>query len=88
MSRSEPPCKVLVVEDHADTAAMASRMVRLVGFDVAVAADFRSAAAAARAARYDVLLCDIGLPDGDGYALLAEVRAMYPVRAVAVTGYG
>ena len=36
----------------------------------------------------DVLLIDIGLPDGDGCDLLLELAAMRSVPAIAVTGYG
>ena len=38
--------------------------------------------------RFDVLLCDTGLPDGDGCDVLKEISAMYPIRGIAVTGFG
>jgi CheY-like chemotaxis protein len=34
------------------------------------------------------MLCDVGLPDGDGVSLLAHVRAMYPIAGIAISGYG
>jgi two-component system CheB/CheR fusion protein len=84
----EKPCKVLVVEDHGDSANLLSRVVWSFGFDVAVAEGHWAGLQAARADRYDVLVCDVGLPDGDGCELLREVKAMYDIRGVAVTGHG
>lgn len=87
-AQPQQPCKVLVVEDHTDTATLTSRLLRAGGYDVAMAAGYSAALDAARSDRFDVLVCDIGLPDGDGCDLLTAVRAMYDVRAVALTGHG
>jgi len=38
--------------------------------------------------RFDVVLCDLVLPDGDGCDLVAELFLIRPVRAFAITGYG
>ncbi|MDB5294292.1 MAG: hypothetical protein JWO31_275 [Phycisphaerales bacterium] len=86
--QAEQPCKVLVVDDHGDTADLTSRLLSYQGYEVRVANGYQEAIEAARAARFDVMVCDVGLGDGDGCDLLAEVRAMYEVRAVALTGYG
>jgi len=37
---------------------------------------------------YDVLLADIGLPDGTGWELMKSLRSQGPVRAIAISGYG
>jgi CheY-like chemotaxis protein len=37
---------------------------------------------------FDVLICDIGLPDGDGWDLLAQMRRHCPVKAIADSVYG
>lgn len=87
-AETEKPCKVLVVEDHLDSASLVSRVVWSAGFDVAIADNYQSALQAARLDRYDVLVCDIGLPDGDGCDLLLEIKSMYDVRGVALTGFG
>ena len=76
-----------MVDDHPDTASVAARLLAFGGYKVAVANGYREALGAAQAERFDVLVCDIGLGDGDGCALLAEVQSMYAVRGVAVTGY-
>lgn len=84
---ADEPCKVLVVDDHEDTATVAARLLSFGGYEVSVATGYQAALDTAKGARFDVLVCDIGLGDGDGCDLLAEVRAMYAVRGVAVTGY-
>lgn len=44
---------------------------------------------AAERARIDVLIFDIGLPDGTGHGLMSEVRRRQPrVRGIAMSGYG
>lgn len=88
MQPGQPPCRVLVVEDHHDSAILTSRVLQADGYEVAVVHGYEPALSAARANRFDAIVCDVGLPDGDGCRLLEEVRALYPVRAVAVTGYG
>ena len=82
------PLRILVVDDHPDTTRCVARLLERSGHAVRTAGGFHAAVAAAGAGRFDVLLCDIGLPDGDGCDLLARVSALYPVTAVAVTGYG
>ena len=80
---------ILLVEDHADTATVIRRLLDRVGHRVRVAEGYAVARRVAlQDGPFDLLLCDIGLPDGDGCDLLAEIREMYPVRAIAVTAYG
>ena len=79
---------ILVVEDHADSAALLERLLTRLGHAVCTASGARQAEALAARRRYDVIISDMGLPDGDGCALFQSVRAMYPVKGIAVTGYG
>ena len=37
---------------------------------------------------FDLLICDLGLPDGSGLALLTDLRLRRPLKAIALTGYG
>jgi CheY-like chemotaxis protein len=37
---------------------------------------------------FDVVLCDIALPDGSGYEVIAEAKRKHPIKAVALTGLG
>ena len=38
--------------------------------------------------KFDVVLCDIGLPDGSGYEVVLQAKRKGPIKAVAITGFG
>ncbi|TAK10977.1 MAG: response regulator [Anaerolineae bacterium] len=67
--------RVLVVEDDDATAEMFSEMLVLSGNDVQRAKDGRQAMAALSARRPDLILLDLMMPDLDGLAFLAQLRA-------------
>jgi two-component system CheB/CheR fusion protein len=83
------PFNILVVDDHVDSAAVLARLLAHMMPDshVVTANTFHEAVKAATAVHFDLLLCDIGLPDGDGRELLQEIRAMYPLRAISISAY-
>jgi CheY-like chemotaxis protein len=79
-----------VVEDNLDAGQSLAEVLALHGHRVHVARDGRSGVALARELRPEVILCDIGLPDLDGYAVARAIRAGAdgrPVRLVALSGY-
>ena len=81
---------ILVVEDNRDSAESLRRLLELCGYSVTVAYTSREALEAAEETRPDVVLCDIGLPDTDGYALAAALRSnprTARARLIAVTAY-
>lgn len=80
--------KILIVEDHADSARVAALLLRRLGHEVFVAEDCKTAIALNRSARPDVVVCDIGLPDGDGCDLLKQLIEDRQITAIAVSGYG
>jgi len=80
--------RILVVEDHGDTLQALSRLLTHFGHEISVAEGAQSAQEIIDSKEFDVVLCDIGLPDGDGYDLIAEVKRKRPVKAVAITGFG
>jgi CheY-like chemotaxis protein len=41
-----------------------------------------------RSSQFDVILSDIGLPDGSGYEVISEAKQKHPVKGVALTGFG
>jgi PAS domain S-box-containing protein len=81
--------RVLVVDDNEDAAETLAELVELFGHEAEVAYDGPSAVAKARTSRPDLVLCDIGLPGMDGYAVARELRAdrATGVQLVAVSGY-
>jgi CheY-like chemotaxis protein len=84
--------RILIVEDNVDAAESLNVLLHLVGHTVATAHNGQDAIAKAREFQPDVVLCDIGLPDGmDGYqvarALRADAATGNPY-LIALTGYG
>jgi signal transduction histidine kinase len=84
--------RVLAVEDDQDTRDALALLLRQAGAMVVAVASASEALAALAGAPPDVLVCDIGLPGEDGYALLRKVRALPAaaggaVPAVALTAY-
>jgi CheY-like chemotaxis protein len=81
---------ILLIEDNPDAARTLADVLELQGHQVRLAPDGRSGLALARAARPDLVLCDIGLPDLDGYAVARALRAdeaLAGTRLVALSGY-
>ncbi|MDQ6654500.1 MAG: response regulator [Verrucomicrobiota bacterium] len=79
--------RIFVVEDHADTARGLKKYLESRGHQVIVAQDVSSALRLADEQPFDVLLSDLGLPDGNGWELLQQLRSRRPVRAIAMSGY-
>jgi PAS domain S-box-containing protein len=83
------PPRVLLVEDHPDTRNTLRRLLEGYGFAVEVAASMAAAVSAAGSNGFDVLVSDIGLPDGTGNDLMREFRVRYgEVEGIAVSGFG
>ena len=66
--------RVLVVEYHADVRRTLKALLQVLGYDAVFATDMQSALLLAGDVRFDVLLSDIGLPDGDGWELLRRLK--------------
>jgi PAS domain S-box-containing protein len=82
--------RVLVVEDDEDAAVTLSTLLTHRGCRVEVAHTVEECLRMFDGSIPDVLLCDIGLPDGDGYSLLRELRRHTPgrhVAAIALSAY-
>jgi DNA-binding response OmpR family regulator len=78
--------RILLVEDHFDTAAALRRLLERSGHAVSVAESFASAVAVADKTKIDLLICDVGLPDGDGMALLGQLRQRYHLQGICLSG--
>jgi PAS domain S-box-containing protein len=84
---ASPMQRILLVDDHQDTAESLAMLLRQRGFEVAVAHSVASALERA-AEGFDLLISDLGLPDGNGHELLQRIAARAPLRAIALSGYG
>ena len=85
-----PVSRVLIVEDNRDTADTTAMLLRMHGYDVAVAYDGRTALETAKSYDPDVVLLDLSLPDIDGCAVAQSLRHDGVVRPslIAVSGHG
>jgi len=81
--------RVLLVEDNATTRMIMTRLLqkelRCLVFD---ANSIEKAKQLAAASSFDIVLSDIGLPEGDGWSLMRFLKQTYGLRGVAVSGYG
>ncbi|NEQ20240.1 MAG: response regulator [Microcoleus sp. SIO2G3] len=84
--------QILVVDDEADMRELAVTILEEYGAVVRVAASATEALMALDQFKVDVLICDIGMPDVDGYMLMRQIRSRSPeqggeIPAVALTAY-
>jgi CheY-like chemotaxis protein len=81
--------RILLVEDNEDIAATTAWLLESVGYDVERAGDLRHALHAAEHARFDVLISDLGLPDGSGLDLMRQLRERgVSLKGIVCSGYG
>jgi PAS domain S-box-containing protein len=80
--------RVLVVEDHADTARTLTRFLTMSGYTVKMAGTAAEALELASLESFDIILSDIGLPDMTGYELMKQIRSRSPMKGIAISGYG
>jgi signal transduction histidine kinase/DNA-binding response OmpR family regulator len=90
-SSSTMRLRLLMVEDHPDTAAMLRRLLLRRGHEVRSADTVNGALQLAHEYEFDVLLSDIGLPDGTGVDLITQMHQFVDpasFRAIALSGFG
>jgi len=80
--------RILLVDDHPDTLATLRRLLELAGHSVVSATSVADAVAASEKNQIDVLLTDIGLPDGNGTDLFERIRKKQPISGIAFSGFG
>jgi signal transduction histidine kinase len=81
--------RILLVEDNGDTAQTMKMLLAESGYVVEIAADVRQALKAVESASFDLLLSDLGLPDGTGIDLMQELRRRgNALKGIALSGYG
>jgi PAS domain S-box-containing protein len=80
--------RILLVEDHGDTRRTLSRLLSHFGHHISVADCTQSALDFVGSEKFDVVLSDIGLPDGTGYDVISHAKQRQSVTGVALTGFG
>jgi len=80
--------RILLVEDHEDTNRSLTNLLRRRGYHVQSALNFQSALELSEKEDFDVLLSDLGLPDGNGIDLMGKISSKQPLVGIALTGFG
>jgi PAS domain S-box-containing protein len=80
--------QVLLVEDHEDTARVLRRMLEGAGYGVGQANSLAGARDLATKRPFDLLISDLGLPDGSGLELMRELRDRQGMCGIALSGFG
>ena len=83
-----PKCRILLVEDHPDTAKVMTYLLRSYGYAVTTATTVSAAIAAIKDATFDLLVSDIGLPDGTGLDVMNYLRQESQIPGIALSGFG
>ncbi|HSV63098.1 MAG TPA: response regulator, partial [Chthoniobacterales bacterium] len=79
---------ILVVEDHDDTLRSMKMLLKRLGYEVLAAENMTDALRISDEQHFDILLSDIGLPDGTGLELLRRIRTKRNIKALALSGFG
>ena len=87
--------RVLLVEDHPDTAEQFARLLKRAGHEVVCASSINEAETCAsvtteqnRPGTFDILISDLDLPDGSGLDLMRTLAQRYRIRGIAISGHG
>ena len=80
--------EILLVEDHEDTARALRRMLENAGYQVGYASTLASARDLAAKRRFQLVISDLGLPDGSGLDLMGELGDSGQLRGIALSGFG
>src|SRR5439155_19518529 len=80
--------RILLVEDHEDTNRSLTRLLRRRGHYVQSASTVQSALDLSKKEEFDVLISDLGLPDGSGIDLMQTLNSGRPLLGIALTGFG
>jgi signal transduction histidine kinase/ActR/RegA family two-component response regulator len=85
-AKSREVLRILLVDDHIDTCTVMRKLLAARGHTVTVAHDMKSALEKVEAGGFDVLISDVGLPDGSGTELMS--RSKTRLIGIAMSGFG
>jgi DNA-binding response OmpR family regulator len=82
-----PSLRILIVEDHHDSRVVLQRLLTTQGHVVHVAETCAAAMRIAKSSPFEIVIGDVGLPDGDGCELMRKLRHAHGVACIALSGY-
>jgi signal transduction histidine kinase len=80
--------RILLVEDQQDSVRLLARLLRSARHTVDTAETVAAAIGSASRNEYDLVISDLGLPDGSGLDLMQQLRERHNLKGIALTGYG
>jgi|GEM_PF-932096 len=80
--------RILLIDDHADTLWSLNRLLMRRGYEVTTASSCGEAMKLVQQSEFDVIISDLGLPDGSGIDLIRDMRKHSTAPAIALSGYG
>ncbi|HEX4350887.1 MAG TPA: ATP-binding protein, partial [Verrucomicrobiae bacterium] len=80
--------RLLLVDDHEPTLQVMTSLLTRSGYQLVTASTVAEALAAAARGTFDLVISDLGLPDGTGIQLMEKLRDQYGLRGIALSGYG
>lgn len=81
--------KILIIDDEEKLRNLLTRIIKLEGFTVTEAGTLKAGTKLLEKEFFDVILCDVKLPDGNGVDFVKEVKPKYPaVEIILLTAYG
>lgn len=92
--KSRPPAstgashRILVVDDHVDTCHGMRLLLQRRGYYVSIAHTVNAALDMAQNKQFDLLISDLGLPDGTGYDLMERLHKETGIPGIALSGFG
>ena len=84
----ERPLRILLVEDHLDTLQVLTKLLTKWGHTVATAENVRTAQELADGQEFDLLISDLGLPDGSGLDVMRHIKERTGIPGIALSGFG
>ncbi|GEP44677.1 hybrid sensor histidine kinase/response regulator [Brevifollis gellanilyticus] len=88
MLKPSKPRRILLVEDHETTRATLARLLKRRGHQIVEAGTLAAAFEAAENHKFDLVISDLGLPDGDGHQLMSALSKSKGLIGIALSGYG
>lgn len=85
---TKKPISILLVEDHADTAEVMVGFLSQMGYAVRLADCVEVAVRMVIDHKFDLIISDVGLPDGNGVSLMSCIRPFCDTPSIAVTAFG
>lgn len=80
---------ILLIDDEEQLRKLMGRVISLEGFSVTEAGDIKMAKKILQKEQFDVILCDVKLPDGNGVDFIKELKPIYPLtEIILLTAYG